>query len=328
MSRYEVGVKPIIVVAATAFADHEALHTHFEDDAELRFCDISTPEAVAEATVDAAGIVVALHPLRRAFIEALGAGVQVIGRAGVGLDSIDLESAESLGVTVINEPAYGASEVASHGIALMLALARRLLLADRHVRDGWSGAPALGPMKPVDEFTVGLVGCGRIGSETARMLVGLVRRVVTYDPVAATLPDGVARLDSLEVLLSESDVVSLHVPLTESTRGLIDARRLSSMRQGTILINVSRGPLVDETALADALVSGHLGGAGLDVFTNEPLSDDSPLLAAPNALLSPHMAAYSVRSAWRLASWTIEDTIAWISSRQMRNGNLVVRGTR
>jgi D-3-phosphoglycerate dehydrogenase len=321
-------VKPVIVVAESAFSDHEALQAHFADLAELRFCDVSTPEAVAGATADASGIVVALHPLRRPYIEAFGPGVKVIGRAGVGLDSIDLEAAESLGVAVVNEPAYGASEVASHGVAMMLSLQRNLPVADRYVRAGWSGKLTLGQVKPVDELTVGLVGCGRIGSAAAGMLHGLVERVVAYDPVAVTLPSGVDRADSLEELLAQSDVVSLHLPLTEETRGVINAERLASMRPGALLINVSRGPLIDEPALADALRSGHIGGAGLDVFTTEPLPADSPLLGAPNTILSPHIAAYSERSAWRLASWTIEDTIAWIVSREVRNGNLVVAGSR
>ena len=321
-------MKPVVVVAATAFGDHKRIVDHFADRAELRFCDVSTPEAVAEATSTATGIVVALHPLRRPMIEAFGPNVLVIGRAGVGLDSIDLDAARELGVTVINEPAYGASEVASHGIALMLAVLRKLSLVDRYVRDGWSGPLALGSMNPVDELTVGLIGCGRIGSETARMLSGLVGRVVVYDPIASTLPADVVSVNSLDELLAESDVVSLHLPLDESTRGLINAKRIAAMRPGAIIINVSRGPLIDESALAEALESGHLAGAGLDVFETEPLAADSPLLRAPNTMLSPHMAANSVRSAWRLASWTIEDTVEWVSSRRVLNGNLVVRGTR
>lgn len=321
-------MKPVVVVAETAFSDHDTLRAHFAEQAELRFCDVSNPEAVASATSEASGIVVALHPLRRAEIEALGAGVKVIGRAGVGLDSIDLEAAEALGIAVVNEPAYGASEVASHGVAMMLAIQRNLGAADRYVRAGWTGALALGPTKAVDELTVGLVGCGRIGTAAAGMLSGLVQRVIAFDPVAEVLPEGVERMDTLDELLAESDVVSLHLPLGDETRGIINAERLATMKPGALVINVSRGPLIDEQALADALTSGHIGGAGLDVFTSEPLSVDSPLLAAPNTMLSPHIAAYSERSAWRLASWTIEDTVAWIGSHEVCNGNLVVRGTR
>jgi D-3-phosphoglycerate dehydrogenase len=323
-----VGVTPVVVVGASAFADPDALIAHFAGVAELRFRDVSTPAAVESATAGADGIVVALHPLRRAHIEAFGPGVKVIGRAGVGLDSIDLEAAESLGVAVVNEPSYGATEVASHGVAMMLALQRNLLRADRYVRDGWSGGLGLGTIKPVDELTVGLAGCGRIGSAAACMLRGLVGEVLAYDPLAPALPDGVIRIDSLEELLARSDVVSLHMPLTDETRGVINAKTIAAMRPGAILVNVSRGPLVDEKALTEALESGQLAGAGLDVFEVEPLPADSPLLAAPNTIFSPHMAAHSVRAMWRLAMWTIGDTVEWIGTRRVSNGSIVIAGTR
>jgi D-3-phosphoglycerate dehydrogenase len=323
-----VGVTPVVVVAASSFGDQERLVAHFAGAAELRFREISTPEMVAAATADADGIVVALQPLRRAHIEAFSPGLKVIGRAGVGVDSIDLEAAASMGVAVVNEPSYGATEVASHGVAMMLALQRNLLRADRYVRDGWSGDAGLGTIRPVDELTVGLVGCGRIGSVTACMLRGIVAEVLAYDPLAPAVPDGVIRVDSLEELLARSDVVSLHMPLTDETRGVINAKTIAAMRPGAILVNVSRGPLVDETALAEALESGQIGGAALDVFEVEPLPADSPLLAAPNTVFSPHMASNSVRAIWRLATWTIGDTVEWITARRVSNGGIVIAGTR
>ncbi len=323
-----MSVNPVVVVAASSFADQDGLIAKFAGVAELRFREISTPEAVASATADADGIVVALQPLRRAHIEAFGPALKVIGRAGVGVDSVDLEAAASLGVAVVNEPAYGATEVASHGVAMMLALQRNLLRADRYVRGGWSGGLDLGPIKPVDELTVGLAGCGRIGSVTACMLRGIVGEVLAYDPLAPAVPAGVTRVDDLEELLGRSDVVSLHMPLTDETRGIINAKTIAAMRPGAILVNVSRGPLVDEKALAEALESGQVGGAGLDVFEVEPLPADSPLLAAPNTVFSPHMASNSVRAIWRLAMWTIGDTVEWITDRRVSNGNIVIAGTR
>jgi phosphoglycerate dehydrogenase-like enzyme len=211
---------------------------------------------------------------------------------------------------------------------MMLALQRALPRVDAYVRSGWGGGLVLGPIQPVDELTVGLVGCGRIGSAVAGMLSGLVANVVAYDPFAAALPDGVERVDGLEDLLARSDIVSLHIPFTDETRHLINAATLAVMKPGALLINVSRGPLIDEAALADALERGDLGGAGLDVFETEPLPADSRLLTTPNTLLSPHMAAYSVRAMWRLASWTVGDTVQWIGSRTVTNGNIVVAGTR
>jgi D-3-phosphoglycerate dehydrogenase len=321
-------VTPVVVVGANAFPNPDELVAHFAGAAELRFRDISTPEAVLSATEDADGIVVALHPLTKVHIEAFGKGLKVIGRAGVGVDSVDLEAAQSVGVTVLNQPSYGAIEVASHAVTMMLALQRDLLRADRYVREGWSGGLKLGTIKPVDELTVGLAGCGRIGSAAAGMLQGLVGQVLAYDPLAPVLPDGVAAVDSLEQLLAASDIVSLHMPLTDQTRGIINAKMIALMRPGAILVNVSRGPLIDELALSEALKSGQVGGAGLDVFEVEPLPADSPLLAAPNTVFSPHMAAYSQRAMWRLAMWTIGDTIEWIGERRVSNGNIVIAGSR
>jgi D-3-phosphoglycerate dehydrogenase len=321
-------VKPVVAVADNAFAHQERLVVHFAAQVTLRFADISTPEAIATATLGAEGIVVTLQPLRREAIEALDGGVKVIGRAGVGLDTIDLVAAESAGLAVVNEPAYGTVEVASHAVALLLSIQRKLTLADRYVRDGWRGRLVLGEVKPVDELTVGLVGCGRIGAAVAEMLRGMVGAVLAFDPVGPQLPEHVERVSTLEELLQRSDAVSLHVPLSPETAGLLSRERFALMQRGAVLVNTARGGLIDEAALAEVLQNGQLGGAALDVFVAEPLPPDSPLLHTPNTVLTPHVAAYSDRSAWRLASWTIEDTVSWIASKDVRNGSVAVRGTR
>jgi len=317
-----------VAVAAASFADEAALSEHFAEHATLRFADVSTPAAIAEATRGADGLVVALQPLRREAIESFSEETKVIGRAGVGLDTIDLAAAASAGLAVVNQPSYGTVEVASHALALLLAVQRKLTVADRYVRDGWSGRLVLGEIKPLDELTVGLIGCGRIGSALARMLSPLAGAVLAFDPATPTLPEGVERVDTLEELLERSDAVSIHVPLTEETAGMLNKEQLAMMRPGALLVNVARGGLVDETALAEALTEGRLAGAGLDVFSREPLPPDSPLLTTPNTLLTPHNASYSDRSSWRLATWTIEDTISWINSKAVRHGSVVVRGTR
>jgi D-3-phosphoglycerate dehydrogenase len=182
-------------------------------------------------------------------------------------------------------------------------------------------------MKPLDELVVGLVGGGRIGRATAEMLRGLVGEILVYDPAGPSLPDGTAA-SPLKELLGRSDVVSLHLPLTPQTAGMVDAAFLAMMAPGALLVNVSRGGLVDEDALVAALDSGHIGGAALDVFPIEPLPKTSPLLGAKNTLFTPHCASYSERSVWRLASWTVADTIAWLRSDTIEHGNVVVRGAR
>src|SRR5487761_1539517 len=157
----EVGQdRPVIAVAERAFADHQLLVEHF-DRAELRFIDVGDPQKLGPATQGASGLVVTLQPLRKAHIEALAPSVRVIGRAGVGLDTIDLAAAQAAGVTVLTQPAYGTHEVATHAVALFLALQRRICTQDAYVRRGWSGQLDLAPMLPLDEMTVGLVGCGR-----------------------------------------------------------------------------------------------------------------------------------------------------------------------
>jgi D-3-phosphoglycerate dehydrogenase len=266
--------------------------------------------------------------LRSEHIAAIGASVEVIGRAGVGLDTIDLQAAEAAGLSVVNQPTYGTKEVASHAVSMLLALQRRIVSCDRFVRGGWSGPLTLAPMKPLDELVVGLVGCGRIGAATAGMLSGLVDRVLVFDPALSEPPHGAELVDDLKDLLGRSDAVSLHIPLTAETAGMIDAETIALMRPGALLVNVARGGVVDEPALVAALESGQLGGAALDVFAVEPLAPDSALMHAPNTVFSPHCASYSDRSSWRLASWTFDDAISWIGDRTVQHGNVAVRGTR
>jgi D-3-phosphoglycerate dehydrogenase len=255
-------------------------------------------------------------------------GVRVIGRVGVGLDSIDLTAVRDLGLTLVNQPGYTATEVASHAVSMMLALQRKLIPADRYVRDGWCGDAGLLPIKPLDELTVGLLGGGRIGAETARMLTPLVRRVLVYDPYAAEVPGPAVRTVDLDELLGGSDLLSVHVPLTPDTRGLIGHRELALLPAGAVVVNTARRGILDQDVLADLLIAGRLGGAGMDVFAAEPLPDTSRLRHTPNTILTPHYAALSDRSAWRLASWTVTDVLAWLETGAVVHGHVVISGRR
>ncbi len=319
--------RPLIVVADGTFRERERLVETFSD-VEFRFADVSDPGTLPVVTEGAEGVVVALQPLCAPHIAAFAPTVRVIGRAGVGTDTIDLEAAAATGVTVVNQPSYGIKEVASHAVAMLLALHRRLLAQDAFVRNGWRGAMRLAPMKALDELVVGLVGCGRIGAATAEMLSGLVAHIIAFDPADPPLPGGVERATELKDVLGRADVVSLHVPLTTATTGMVDSSFLSAMVPGALLINVSRGGLVDEPALVTALGSGQLGGAALDVFSTEPLSPTSPLLKCRNTLFTPHSASYSDRSMWRLATWTVGDTVGWVQADTIKHGSIVIRGTR
>jgi D-3-phosphoglycerate dehydrogenase len=320
-----------IVAAEGALHGPDAVAAHFRGEAAIRVADISTAARVKSATAGASGLVVALHRLTGELIEAIDPGVRVIGRMGIGTDTVDLETAAACGLTVFNEPTYGVSEVASHAVAMLLALNRKLVPGDRHVRQGWhaGSALALAPMPPLDEMTVGIIGCGRIGAAVAARLAPMVARVLVYDPLRDDGgPAGTERVDHLDDLLARSDAVTVHAPLTPQTRGILGRRELSLLPPGALVVNVSRGGQVDEQALAELLAAGQLGGAGLDTFGTEPLPADSPLLAAPNTVLSPHSAGYSQRAAWRLDTWTVGDAIEWLRTGQLRHGGVVVAGTR
>jgi len=233
---------------------------------------------------------------RRTFFDA-APGCRVIVTYGVGHDHIDLQEAERRGVVVAHVPDYCTEEVADHTMALLLAVARGIGRGDALVRGGGWGVDAVGPLYRLRGRVLGLVGFGRIArAVAARALVfGLI--VLAYDPALSqtSLFGGpVKLLDSLRTLLTESDAVSLHLPLSSETRGLIDGPALRQMKPGAILINTSRGALVDLPALLNALDDGHLSGAGLDVFPDEP--PDSESISRPNLVVTPHIGYYSVES--------------------------------
>ena len=220
--------------------------------------------------------------------------LRVIARTGVGVDTIDIPAATRAGVVVATTPGMNEETVADHTLALMLALVRRLPEHDRSMRDRrWDRG---GLLTPGDLYgaTVGVIGAGRIGRGVIRRVRAFGSRVLVCDPVLTTPEDG-TELVVLDRLLAESDVVSLHVPLIEQTRNLIGAEQLAMMKPSAILINASRGHIVVEAALADALRHGRLAAAGLDAFTDEP-PFESELLDLTNVLLSPHVGGLSHRA--------------------------------
>ena len=230
---------------------------------------------------------------------------RVIARTGVGVDNVDVAAASAKGIVVTNVPDYGVDEVADHAMALMLSCNRGLLRADRMLKPGlkpWDYR-AIHPTLRLAGATMGIVGLGRIGTATALRAKAFKMRVLACDPYIAPGIDksvGVQMAD-LPTLLSESDVVSLHVPLTDETRGMIDAAAISRMKPNAILVNTARGAVVDVVALAEALREGKIGGAGIDVLPTEPPGPDEAIIrlwlegAAPpvNLVITPHSAFYS-----------------------------------
>jgi D-3-phosphoglycerate dehydrogenase / 2-oxoglutarate reductase len=221
---------------------------------------------------------------------------QVITRYGIGVDNVDLEAARERRIYVANTPGYGIEEVSTHALALLLAVARRVPSRDRAVRaGGWSS----GRDQVVHSLagrTVGLVGYGRIARAFRKKLAPFApKRTLVVDPYLAEDPPGVERVD-IATLCAESDLISLHAPLTSETRHVIGAAELARMQPTTILVNTARGGLIDEAALVDALRSGRIFGAGLDVFEQEPPPTDHPLWTLDNVVLTDHTAWYSEAS--------------------------------
>ncbi len=242
-------------------------------------------------------IVSVLSPVTAAVI-ARAPDLRVVGRPGIGVDNVNLADCTAYGVLVVNTPDGPTESTAEHAVGLILAVARRFKQADLGLRtQGWDTprAPLLG--MELQGKTLGLIGLGRIGGRVAHIMgQGMGMRVVAFDPYttrerAEAL--GVTLVGSLTDVFRQADVISLHCPALPETRRLVNADTLAQMKPGVLLVNCARGPIVDEAALLAAVRSGHVAGAGLDVFDQEPTPSDNPLLAEPNILVTPHIASYT-----------------------------------
>lgn len=261
-------------------------------------------------------------------------GTQIVVRLGVGFDNIDLAGWAARGVPVCNVPDYGTSEVADHALALMLALRRGVAFYDARLKlEGdagwdWSGAPLVGRLRGT---VFGVIGMGRIGIAAATRARAFGMDVAFHDPYVPSgleIALGARRLDSLDELFAQADVVSVHVPLTSETRGMIGAALLTRCRPGAILVNTARGPLVHLDALFEALKAGALAGAALDVLPDEPPDAAHPLLRAwgdrepwleGRLVLTPHAAFYSPQSLTDLRSKAIETAVDFLRTGRLRN---------
>ncbi len=245
---------------------------------------------------------------------------RVIVRYGVGVDNVDLEAARIRGIPVCNVPGFCVDEVADHTLAFILATTRQVLQNCLHVREGkWGLATPLDQLRTMRDQTVGIVGFGRIGREVAARLTPFKSRRLVFDPVvpADVVQAAGCEAVSLDALLAQSDIVTLHCPSTLHTRKLLNADSLARLKRGAIVINLGRGELIDTPSLVAALQSGHVAAAGLDVCDPEPIPLDSPLRSMPNVITASHIASASVKSVR-----TLRETAARIAVSALRGETL------
>lgn len=279
-----------------------------------------SPEALAAAVRGYDGLLIRSGAKVTAAVLRNPGRLRVIARAGVGTDNVDVEAATRAGVLVINTPDANTISTAEHTIALMLALFRHVVEAERHLRGGgWERSKFTG--QQAAGKTLGIVGFGRIGQAVARRALGLEMKVIAFDPFVSgrEAMEGRVRLAAdLNGLLAEADCVTLHTSLGDGTRGLIGRERLARMKPSAMLINCARGALVDEAALAEALREGKLAGAAVDVFSEEPPPKNHPLLTAPRALLTPHLAASTEQAQAGVSIEAVEGLIAYLKRGEIR----------
>jgi glyoxylate reductase len=263
-------------------------------------------------------------PVDEAVMDAAGPGLKVISNHAVGVDNVDVGEATRRGIPVGNTPGILTETTADFAFALLLATARRVVEADRFVRDGrwvtWGPKLLLG--HDIHGATLGIVGFGRIGQSVAQRAMGFGMRILYNDTrrVKASIEKSLgAQAVSLEDLLRNSDYVTLHTPLTEETRHLIDADALGMMKPSAVLINTSRGPVVDNQALYGALKARRIAAAGLDVTDPEPLPPNSPLLELDNLVLAPHIASASEETRAKMAQMAAENLIAGLKGERLPN---------
>jgi glycerate dehydrogenase len=284
---------------------------------ELKVYERTAPEDVEKRAGDAEIVFTNKTPLNRETIRHL-TKLKYIGVLATGYNVVNVEAARKRGIVVTNVPGYGTASVAQHAFALLLELTQQVGHHAFTVRKGrWSRTPDfcywLHPLVELDGLTMGVVGYGKIGQAVARIALGFGMKVVVTDQkLPPTLPAGITAA-SLEDVLSKSDVISLHCPLTPETEKLVNEASIARMKKGVLLLNTSRGGLVDEAALIAGLESGQIGGAGLDVISVEPPPADHPLLKARNCIVTPHMAWATRAARARLMDIVVDNLRAFLA---------------
>ncbi len=285
----------------------------------------SSPDSILAVARDAIAAILYNAPVDRQVIEGLPA-VGLLSCSAVGTDNIDNAAAAENGVWISNTPGENTTEVATHALGMTLSLIRHLPFYDREVRSGIWNEVGPGILRRPGSLTLGIAGLGAIGRTLANYAEPIFGSIHGYDPYASEWPEHVERHDSIGSLLAVSDAVSLHLPLTPQTEGLINAETIAAMRPGSYVVNAARGSIVDIDALLEALNSGHLGGAALDVLPQEPPPTDHPLLSHPRVMLSPHAGYYSREANEGVRATAVQNIISWVETG--RPIHTVLEGTR
>lgn len=298
--------------------DHKSVDAEravFEDaGVDFKWLHCRTEEEVIAQCQGAVCLLNQYAPMNEKVFSALPS-LKMIARYGVGVDTVKLADATKYGIQVCNVPDYGMNEVADHAIALMLALVRKVCLLSNRTREGvWDYTESI-PIHRLSTMTVGLVGTGRIGIEFAKRVHAFGCKIAAYDTLypqaGRTYPEFIEYRSSLDELLQEVDVLSLHCSLTEENAGMMNTDTFAKMKDGSFFINVSRGGLVNEQDLNDAIVSGKLAGAALDVVAKEP-PENSPLLHHANVIITPHVAWYSEEAAQELKRKCAQEAVRFL----------------
>jgi D-3-phosphoglycerate dehydrogenase len=305
----------ILVAEPLAKQGLEILRAHHDVDEKIGL----TPEQLAEIIGEYDALLVRSQVKVTSDILAHATRLVVIGRAGVGVDNVDLDAATRAGIVVVNAPTGNTVSAAEQTITLMLALAHRTAAADASMRRGeWKRSSFTGV--ELRGRTLGIIGLGKIGQAVADRARGLEMEVIGSDPFVTAEQaalHGVSLVD-VDTIIETADVITVHVPLTKATRGIINADNIGKLKPGVMLVNVARGGVYDEAALAQALKDGKVAGAAIDVYETEPPAADNPLLSAPNTVLTPHLGALTAEAQLRVAEEACEQVIDVLAGRSAR----------
>jgi len=284
---------------------------------ELILAQVQEERELIRACREADGLLNQYALLTRRVLENLP-NCKVVSRYGVGVDSVDLKAATDLGIIVANVPDYCMDEVADQTVSMLLGLIRKTAFFDQKVKSGqWDFRQGI-PIYRTRGKTLGLIGCGKIGLEVAKRISSFGVRVIAFDPYIEK-PHEVIELKDIDTVLKESDFISIHCPLNDSTRHLIGEQAFKKMEKKPLLVNTSRGPIIDEKALIQALKEGLISGAGLDVLEKEPPDSQNPLLKMENVILTPHVSFYSVESISELKRRTAKNVADVLTGRWPRS---------